>query len=383
MTRIAVCGYMVRFPLAGMIMVYFHYLLGLHRLGHELVYVEESGWPTSCFDPVRNEHVDDPSAGLRIVRKLMEYYGVDIPLCYVDRESGDTWGMDRAEMRRSISTADVLLNVGGVCWLPDFLLCQHRALVDLDPFFTQIGRFAVEGLDEYQAYFTYGANIGRPGCSIPTNGRTWLATVPPVVPEIWAVEQSAAETSGNAAFTTVANWTAYGTVDYQGVRYGQKDQEFLALGDLPCRTGQKLELALANADPDAVRMLGRSGWSIVDAAGISKDIATYRSYIAESRGEFTVAKNAYVRTHSGWFSDRSVCYLATGRPVIMQDTGFSGWLPTGEGVLAFSTADEALACIEQVNSRYSANCRAARALAEERFSYKVVLPAMLDSIREM
>jgi hypothetical protein len=288
--------------------------------------------------------------------------------------------MDTVEMRRHISEADLLLNVGGVCWLPDFLLCQRRALVDMDPFFTQIGRFAVEGLDEYQAYFTYGANIGRAGCDIPTNGKTWLATVPPVVPEIWNTDSSSVQPPGNAAFTTVANWTAYGTVEYQGVRYGQKDQEFLGLGDLPRRTDQKLELAIANADANAVRMLERSGWSLVDAAEISKDIETYRKYITESKGEFTVAKNAYVKTNSGWFSDRSVCYLAAGRPVIMQDTGFSEWLPSGEGVLAFSTVDEAIACIEQVNRSYFANCRTAKELAEEKFGYKVVLSALLDSI---
>jgi hypothetical protein len=288
--------------------------------------------------------------------------------------------MEPVEMTRAISDADLLLNVGGVCWLPEYLLCQRRALVDMDPFFTQIGRFAVEGFDEYQAYFTYGANIGRAGCDIPTNGKTWLATVPPVVPEIWGADSLAAGSPANAAFTTVANWTAYGTVEYQGEQYGQKDQEFLGLGDLPGKTGQKLELAIANADSDAVRMLKGSGWSLVDAAEVSKDIETYRRYIMESRGEFTVAKNAYVKTNSGWFSDRSVCYLAAGRPVIMQDTGFSDWLSTGEGVLAFSTADEALACIDQVNREYSANCRAAKEIAEEKFGYKVVLQNILDSI---
>ncbi|UCE76948.1 MAG: hypothetical protein JSU62_01625, partial [Gammaproteobacteria bacterium] len=275
-----------------------------------------------------------------------------------------------------------LLNVGGVCWLSDFLLCQRRALVDMDPFFTQIGRFAIEGLDEYQAYFTYGANIGHAGCQIPTRGKTWLPTVPPVVPEIWVTQSAGSENPGKAPFTTVANWNAYGGVDYQGVRYGQKDQEFLALGDLPGRTSHKLELALANADAAATQKLMQSGWSVVGAAEVSKDIATYQKYIAKSRGEFTVAKNAYVKTNSGWFSDRSVCYLASGRPVIMQDTGFSDWLPTGEGVLAFSTVDEALGCIEQVNSRYFANCRTARELAEEIFGYRTVLPAMLDSIWE-
>ena len=382
MARIVVCGYMIRHPLAGNLMAYFHYLLGLYRLGHRVVYMEESGWPSSCYDPVRKEYGDSPSAGLRIVRRLMEDYRVDIPLCYFHRESGDTWGMEPTEMRRVIADADLLLNVGGVCWLSDFLLCQRRALVDMDPFFTQIGRFAIEGLDEYQAYFTYGANIGRTGCQIPTRGKTWLPTVPPVVPEIWATKSAGSENPGKAPFTTVANWNAYGGVDYEGVRYGQKDQEFLALGDLPGRTGHKMELALANADSAATQELKRSGWSVVGAAEVSNDIATYQKYIAESRGEFTVAKNAYVKTNSGWFSDRSVCYLASGRPVIMQDTGFSEWLPTGEGVLAFSTVDEALGCIEQVNSRYFANCRTARELAEEIFGYRAVLPAMLDSIWE-
>jgi hypothetical protein len=373
---------MIRHPLAGNLMAYFQYVLGLQRLGHDVVYLEESGWPSSCYDPERKEHGDDPSVGLRIVRRLMEYFGIDIPLCYFHRESGGTWCMDPAEMRRLISSADLLLNVGGVCWLSDFLLCERRVLVDMDPFFTQIGRFASEGLNEYQRYFTYGANIGRSGCHIPIDGKTWLATVPPVVPDIWIANPPATESAGNAAFTTIANWSAYGTVEYQGTQYGQKDKEFMDLGDLPGKTSQKLELALSNADSDAVLRLKRSGWSLVNAAEVSKDIETYQRYIAESRGEFTVAKNAYVKTNSGWFSDRSVCYLASGRPVIMQDTGFSDWLPTGEGVLAFSTVDEALACIEQVNSRYSTHCRTAREVAEEKFSYRVVLPAMLDSISE-
>lgn len=382
MARIVVCGYMIRHPLAGNLMAYFHYLLGLHRLGHRVLYLEESGWPSSCYDPVRKEYGDSPSLGIRIVRRLMEHYRVDIPLCYCHRESAETWGMDPTEMRRQLSDADLLLNIGGVCWLSDFLLCGRRALVDMDPFFTQIGRFAIEGLDDYQVYFSYGANLGRAGCQIPTRGKTWLPTVPPVVPEIWAARSAAVESADKAPFTTVANWNAYGGVDYQGVRYGQKDQEFLALGDLPGRAGHKLELALANADSAATQKLKQSGWSVVSAAEVSKNLETYQTYIARSRGEFTVAKNAYVRTHSGWFSDRSVCYLASGRPVIMQDTGFSDWLPTGEGVLAFTGVDEALACIEQINARYYAHCQAARALAEDRFSYKVVLPAMLDAIWE-
>lgn len=380
MARIIVCGYMIRHPVAGNIMAYFQYILGLHRLGYQVAYVEESGWPSSCYDPIRKENGDDPSVGLKIVRQLMEYYRVDIPMCYFDRESGDIWGMDLAAMRRLMTDADLLLNVGGVCWLPDFLLCQCRALVDMDPFFTQIGCFSIEGVDEYQSYFSYGVNIGHAGCHIPTNGKDWLATVPPVVPDIWATKSPCINSGGNAPFTTVANWSAYGAVNYHNEQYGQKDLEFLRLVDLPGKTTQKLELALSGAGPEIIQQLELAGWSVRCAGELSKDISTYKTYITDSRGEFTAAKNAYVKTNSGWFSDRSVCYLAAGRPVIMQDTGFSTWLPTGEGVLAFSTLDEAMCCIEKVNSRYTNNCRTARKLAEQTFSYKNVLTAMLDTI---
>lgn len=380
MARIIVCGYMIRHPVAGNIMAYFQYILGLHRLGYQVVYVEESGWSSSCYDPIRKEYGDDPSVGLRIVRRLMKYYRVDIPVCYFDRESGNIWGMDLAAMRRLMSKADLLLNVGGVCWLSDFLLCRRRALIDMDPFFTQIGCFSVEGVDEYQSYFSYGANIGRTGCHIPTNEKDWLATVPPVVPDIWATKSTHLNSDGNAPFTTIANWSAYGSVNYRGEQYGQKDLEFLRLLGLPGNTTQKLELALSGAGSETIQQLKLAGWSVRCAGEVSKDISTYKTYIAGSRGEFTAAKNAYVKTNSGWFSDRSVCYLASGRPVIMQDTGFSTWLPTDEGVLAFSTMDEALSCIEKVNSRYAANCRAARNLAEQTFSYNIVLPAMLDTI---
>jgi hypothetical protein len=235
-------------------------------------------------------------------------------------------------------------------------------------------------VDEYQSYFSYGVNIGHTGCHIPTNGKDWLATVPPVVPDIWATKLPCINSGGNALFTTVANWSAYGAVNYHNEQYGQKDLEFLRLVDLPGKTTQKLELALAGAGPEIIQQLELAGWSVRCAGELSKDMSTYKKYITDSRGEFTAAKNAYVKTNSGWFSDRSVCYLAAGRPVIMQDTGFSTWLPTGEGVLAFSTVDEAMHCIEKVNSRYTNNCRAARKLAEQTFSYKNVLTAMLDKI---
>ncbi len=240
----------------------------------------------------------------------------------------------------------------------------------------------VEGLEEYHVHFSYGANIGQENCTIPTNGVQWLPTVPPVAPEIWRSEEAEKEALRthplNGAFTTVANWTAYGEVHYQGEPYGQKDKKFLRLLKLPSRVEQRLELALAGANSETRGRLSEEGWTVRNAFEISRDLPLYQHYIACSRGEFSAAKHGYVKTRSGWFSDRSVCYLASGRPVILQDSGFSDWLQTGRGVLAFTSLEEAIQCIEQVNADYPAHCRAAKEIAEDTFSYEKVLPRLLE-----
>ncbi|HYO50573.1 MAG TPA: glycosyltransferase family 1 protein, partial [Chloroflexia bacterium] len=218
--------------------------------------------------------------------------------------------------------------------------------------------------------------IGRPDCTVPTLGMDWLPTVPPVVPDLWQWAAPAPD----ASFTTIANWQAYGSVTYEGERYGQKDEEFMRFISLPRATSQKLELALSGASASVVEHLRASGWAVRDASRpVGTDLEAYRLYISHSRGEFSVAKNAYVKTCSGWFSDRSVCYLASGLPVVLQETGFSDWLPTGMGVLPFSTLEEAADCIRRVNADYAAHQRAARELAEEVFSHEVVLPRLLEA----
>ena len=378
MARIVVCGYMARFPVAGNILAYFQYVMGLHRLGHEVAYLEESGWPYSCYDPVGREWQDYPHAGLPIIRSLMREYSLPVPVYYVDRDTGQVDGADWGEIKRVLGASDLLLNIGGVCWLPEFMLCHRRALVDMDPLFTQAGEFASRlssGYEVYHTCFSYGANVGQPGCSVPTAGIDWLPTVPPVVPELW----KGSSPGPGAPFTTVANWSAYGAITYQGEHYGQKNEEFMRLLDLPSRTSQNLELALSGASDDIIRRLRAAGWSVRDASSeVSVDLPTYKAYIVGSRGELSAAKHAYVKSRSGWFSDRSVCYLAAGLPVVLQDTGFSDWLPTGSGVLAFSSVDEAAECIEKINSDYDAHGLKAREIAEEVFSYKVVLPRLVD-----
>jgi hypothetical protein len=336
--------------------------------------LEESGWPYSSYDPVtRHWHVH-PDTGLRVVRALVADHGMDVPVCFVNRDTGRVDGADWAEVKRMLGAADLLLNVGGVCWLPEFRLCRRRALVDMDPLFTQVAQFGAKVLPDYHVHFSYGGNIARPGCTVPIGGVDWLPAVPPVVPDLW----EGADPPADAPFTTVANWGSYGGLTHEGEYYGQKDEEFLRLLDLPGRTSQRLELALSGGQSVRDR-LRAAGWSVRDAGDdVSTDVATYRAYITGSRGEFSAAKHAYVKTRSGWFSDRSVCYLAAGLPVVLQDTGFSDWLPTGRGVMSFSSVDEAADCIGQVNADYLAHRRAAREVAGRVFDYRAVLPRLLD-----
>jgi hypothetical protein len=371
---------MIRLPLAGNVLAYFHYLMGLHLLGHEVIYLEESGWPGSCYEPATQMYGDDPASGIERVSKVMADYGLKAPLCYINSNTGDVKGVAWNEVKRMLAAADLLLNIGGVCWLPEFRLCHSRIYIDMDPLFTQVGRFGAESLHEHHMHFSYGVNIGKSGCTVPDNGIDWHATLPPVVPEMWDASIPKAENSrkGNLPFTTVANWNAYGSVTYEGERYGQKDEELLRLLHLPRHTSQKLELSLSGVDDDQRRQFQNEGWLVRDAGHVSRDMKTYRDYIKKSRGELSVAKNAYVKTRSGWFSDRSVCYMASGRPVILQDTGFSDYLTTGDGVLPFSSTDEAARCIDSVNEEYGYHSRAARLMAENTFSYRILLPNIIE-----
>jgi hypothetical protein len=374
MARIVVCGYMLRHPVAGNLLAFFHYVLGLHRLGHQVAYLEESGWPYSCYDPTCQEWQDHPHTGLRIVRALAAEHGMRVPICYVNRDSGQVDGLDWAEVKQMLGAADLLLNVGGVCWLSEFQLCRRRALIDMDPFFTQVAQFGAKVLKDYHVHFTYGGNIGQPGCTVPTCGLDWLPAVPPVVDDLW----EGAGPPASAPLTTIANWSSYGGLNHEGEHFGQKDEEFLRLLDLPRCTSQPMELAISGGQ-EVREHLRRAGWTVRDAGEeVSTDVPTYRAYITRSRGEFSAAKHAYVKTRCGWFSDRSVCYLAAGLPVILQDTGFSDWLPTGQGVLSFSSLDQAVDCIERVNADYPSHRRAARAITAERFDYRVVLPRLLQ-----
>jgi hypothetical protein len=246
----------------------------------------------------------------------------------------------------------------------------------MDPLFTQVGEFAGSRLAEFDVHFTYGTNVGQPDCEVPNAGVDWQATLPPVVTDIWP--DRASNGAGRESMTTICNWGAYGAVDYAGKRYGQKDEEFRRIIEVAEQSPEALEIAIAGADKDDRDTLLRAGWLLRDAQQVTTDFNAYATYLGDSLGEFSVAKHAYVESRSGWFSDRSVCYLASGRPVVLQDTGASRILPESPSLLYFSTAAEEVEQLASLRSEYALRCRAARELASTTFGHTVVLPELLD-----
>lgn len=372
MTSVVVAGYMLRLPAAGNVLAFLQYVIGLRRLGIDVTYVEESGWPYSSYDLASEHLVEHPAEGLRLVRELVTEHCPGVPVVWVDRETGAVDGAEPSELTAVLASADLLLNVGGVCWLPDFALCRRRALVDMDPFFSQVSGFASKVLHEYDVHFSYGTRIGRDDCTVPTVGIDWHPTLPPVVLELW---RSDADVTG-APWTTVANWSAYGGLEHEGEHYGQKDEEFGRLLDLPARVPVRLQLALSGAK-DAFPTLRAHGWEVLDASSISRDLDGYTAYVTGSRGELSAAKNAYVKTRSGWFSDRTACYLAAGRPAVVQDTGCDV-VPRGAGLLTFADVDGAVVAVREVERDHAGHAEAARRVAAETLAHDVVLPRLLD-----
>lgn len=371
MASIIVSGSMLRHPLAGNVAACMQYVVGLHLLGHDVVYVEDKGWPESCYDPRTATVGDFPREGLALVRDLLRRNRVDVPVAWVDAEAGLVEGMVWPQLRERLASASLLLDIGGVFGLEERTLAGCRALVDVEPLFTQTERFL--GDADYDVHFSYGVNIGRPWCGVPTGGIDWLPTVPPIVPQLW----KAPPPSADAPLTTVADWMAYRGAEHGGAWYGQ-DGAVEGLLELPARVGSTLELALSGESERVNARLNAAGWVLRDADEITASLATYRSYIRRSQGEFSVAKPAYAATRSGWFSGRSACYLAAGRPVIVQDTGQGEWLETGLGVLTFDGAEGAARAVERVGRELRVQSLAARAVAREVFHYGVVLDRLLE-----
>lgn len=376
--RIVVLGYVVRGPLGGMVWSNLQYVTGLARLGHDVFFVEDSDDFASCYDPVRDVMDTDPNYGLAFAGRAFERFGLDGRWAYWDAHTQRWLGTCADRILGICATADLVLDLCGVNPLRPWLMgIPARVLVDEDPAFTQIRHLTDPAMRaralRHTAFFAFGENIGRPGCAIPDDGLPWQPTRQPVVLDTLPVTPGPA----HGKFTTIMLWDSYPSHTYDGVRYGMKSDSFMRYLDLPARAGRVFELAVGSATAPR-SLLRRKGWAVRDSRRPTRDVETYHRYIQRSKAEWSVAKHGYVVSGSGWFSERSVAYMTCGRPVLIQDTGFSDWLPTGSGVIPFTTPEEALAGVEEIHARYAHHCRAARAIAEEYFDARKVLPRLIE-----
>ncbi|HEX8679131.1 MAG TPA: hypothetical protein VF683_04195 [Chthoniobacterales bacterium] len=380
---IVVLGMMSTMPVGGVIWQTVHYLIGLKRLGFDVYYAEDHGMLPAMFSDAEDTDGSEKAAGF-LAQTLARFdFGT--------RWSYHAWhgeeryfGVSKGEIERAFGSAAAVINLhGGTVPRPLHKAGGAFIYIETDPVMPQVElhhgvKATEEFLDQHTAHFTFGENLGAPDCRVPMppGKYTFHPTRQPVVCDFWSDDNVPAGDS----FTTIANWrqpVREMTLDGE-LYYWSKHWEFLKFIDLPKRTRQLFELALSSYEDADREMLEAHGWRVVEALAFSRDMNSYRRYICQSRGEWTVAKDQNVRLRSGWFSDRAATYLAAARPVVTQETGFSSTLPTGCGLFSFTTMEEILAAIDEINADYTRHSSAARQIARENFEAEVVLRKLLE-----
>ena len=376
--RIVVLHFAGQMPLAGIAWQAMHYVLGLERLGYEAWYVEDHG--ANPYDPRINSVVMDCGYNVACIKRMMDEYGLGHRWAYWDAIN-DVWhGLSRDEVFRLYRDSDALINLCGAVRLRDeHMACRRRIMIDTDPVYEQIKYAEADPaarayLDAHTDFFTYGENVGGPGWIVPLCGIPWKSTRPPVVVDEWPTD-----TTAPARFSTIATWENKGkNISFGGETYvWSKHVNFLRFLDMPQRTKQPFTMAMLPPTPEVEAEVTAKGWHLVDPRPVSATMDSYAQFICGSRGEFTVAKDIYVRPNSGWFSDRSVCYLAAGRPVVTMATGFSRFYPVGDGLFEYSDAEDAAAAIAAINADYARHSKAARMMAAEYFGSDGVISALM------
>jgi hypothetical protein len=381
--RVIITGLVGQYPFGGVIWDYLHYLLGFRSLGHEVLYLEDSGaWP---YDPVAGTITHDCSFALQSLTKIFTDFDLAESWVYRNGADGKFYGAGEKVAREWLRQGDLLVNVSSAGWLRDYdLRVGHKMFIDGDPMFCQIG--LLDGSNpqyagrvrDHDSHFTFGLSVGQPNCPVPVDGICWRPTVQPIALEHWPV----APIRPDAPWTTVMNWASYRPKIWQGKEYGQKNLEFIKFKELPTKTSAPFRLAMGMGVGGhcPTKELRKLGWDLVDPQEVAPDHQSYRSFLTSSRGEWSIAKHGYVERKTGWFSCRTACYLAAGRPAVVQETGWSQHLPRQQGILPFSNLEEAADCIRQINRDYESHAEAARQVAEEYFDAKKVCR---DLIRQL
>jgi hypothetical protein len=400
--RLIVMGILGRTPLAGVSWQVLHFLEGFRRLGHDVYYIEDTGgW---AYHPLRTnaDHEAEDAYEINLqyavshVARVMSSHGLEDRWAYRSRVDDRIFGLSKTQVANAFENADALVNLtGSTQLLEEHARVPVRIYIETDPVLPQIevaqgDRKRIDLLAAHTHHFTYGENLGAPDCGVPVTRFKYLPIRQPIVLDWWTTDAQPGLALNDRPevrpyFTTIAKWRQPGKdIDWNGETYSwSKHVEFLKFIDLPRRSKQEFELALAwqdEKDQEAIPQLKSHGWRIIDGISLSLDTAPYREYILRSRGEFTVAKDQNIRLRSGWFSDRSACYLAAGKPVVTQDTAFGNILPVGRGLFTFRNMDDILTAIEMIEGDYDRHSRAAREIAQEYFATENVLRSLMERV---
>lgn len=382
--KIIVMGFMAGCPIAGVLWQHIHYIVGLQRLGYDVYYIEDSA--RLPYDPVAYEVNESYRYAAKLMDTLSREFGFEGKWAYCARymKKPECVGMSLQKVRELYVEAEAILNVCGAQEMnEDLLKCQRLIYVESDPGMEQLlidnaGGKVPEYLQRHHALFTFGELVGTKDYMVPSHGVSWLPTRQPVVTDFWKTD---GPTRSNARFSSVANWNTSGRKDvvWRGSNYiWSKSLEFLKFVEAPVRAGEPFELATEILDEHAHKRFLANRWEFADSRQTSIDWHQYRRYLQESKGEFTVAKDQYVRLKTGWFSDRSACYLAAGRPVITQETQFTKLYGGKKGLIAFETLEDIAEAVKSINADYAAHCKAAYEIAVEEFEATKVIKSMLD-----
>ena len=378
--NILIGGYIVGGPLGGLVWHHLQYVVGLHRLGHNVLFIEDSDDYPSCYNPETLEVSTDPSYGLKFINEVFTNFNLKDNWAYYNYHSNTWYGKTREQIESFIDQTDIFFNLSGIYPWRDFIQkIPVRVLIDTDPAFTQIDNIqntARKNLAQsHTHFFSFGENFGKQSCSMPDDGFDWQPTRQPVVMDLWNF--SPGNISGK--WTTVMQWDSYKTRELDGRKYGMKSFSFMDYLDLPSKTNDTFEVAIGSASTSKINLLDY-GWKSVNPLEVTKTHKSYQDFIKNSKGEWSIAKQGYLITRCGWFSERTTCYLASGRPVIVQDTGFSEFIETGKGLHCFSNEENILIALEKINGNYATECVLARNIVKEYFNSNKVLSGMLNKL---